>query len=122
MRILDALPWQTFTSRPKWLVGFSDVTALHVVANARGVCSLHAPNVTGLGRSIGAQERFCLLSALEGLPPTPWTDLEIIHPGPTARGPLVGGNLSLLAAMAAAGRLRIPTGDILAFEDGTELP
>jgi muramoyltetrapeptide carboxypeptidase len=29
-RILDDLPWRTFRKRPKWLIGFSDITAFHV--------------------------------------------------------------------------------------------
>lgn len=124
MRILDSLPWKAFAARPKWLVGFSDVTALHVIANAHGVCTVHGPNVTGLGRSITAGERLALVDALEGRPASPWHDLETIHGSGAgaARGPLVGGNLSLLASMAAGGRLAIPRGAILALEDVTERP
>src|SRR5579859_5766668 len=44
MRVLDALPWDAFVRAPKWLVGFSDVTALHVEATARGIASIHGPN------------------------------------------------------------------------------
>ncbi len=126
MRILDGIPWTAFAANPKWLVGFSDVTALHAVANARGICSLHAPNVTGLGRRITAGERLSLIDALEGDTAAAWTELATVHParpGAVAvRGPLVGGNLSLLASMAAAGRLAIPVGAILALEDVTERP
>ncbi len=129
MRIIDDLPWDAFAGHPKWMVGFSDVTALHVVANARGICSLHASNVAGLGRAITAAERASLIHGLEGLPVASWTDLAPIHTpirgggaGKAARGPLVGGNLSLLAAMAAGNRLAIPDGAILAIEDVTERP
>ena len=41
-------------ARPKWIVGFSDVTALHAMAWRAGVASVHAPNVTGLGRGCAA--------------------------------------------------------------------
>ena len=126
MRILDALPWEAFASRPKWLAGFSDITALHVEAQARGVCSLHAMNVTGLGRSIRALERLAFVDALEGRPAAPWSSLEIVHgcgsERPTARGPIVGGNLALVVAMAAAGRLVVPEGAIVLLEDVTERP
>jgi muramoyltetrapeptide carboxypeptidase len=125
MRIIDDLPWNAFVSSPKWIVGFSDVTALHVVANARGVCSLHASNVTGLGRPITAAERLSLIHGLEGLPMAAWTGLETIHRGPhgvTAHGPVFGGNLALLAGMAAGNRLALPEGAILAIEDVTERP
>lgn len=122
MRILDDLPWDAFVASPKWLVGFSDITALHVTANARGVCSLHAPNVTGLGPGITARERYSLLTSLETLPPLCWDNLEVVVAGPTVSGPIVGGNLALVASMAAAGRLRIMPGAILALEDITERP
>jgi muramoyltetrapeptide carboxypeptidase len=125
MRILDALPWESFAQRPKWLVGFSDVTALHVAANSHGVCTLHGPNVTGLGRSITAGERLALVDALEGRPAAPWHDLTIVHRAPgdrPVRGPLVGGNLALVESMAASGRLALPRGAILAIEDVTERP
>jgi muramoyltetrapeptide carboxypeptidase len=38
----------------------------------------------------------------------------------TARGPLVGGNLTVLFACLASGRLRFPAGAVLAIEDVTE--
>jgi muramoyltetrapeptide carboxypeptidase len=121
MRILDVLPWDRFAERPKVLVGFSDITALHLAANARGIPTVHGPNVTGLGRSITAAERLSLITALEGGPAEPWTGLEVIVPG-EARGPVVGGNLALVEAMAAAGRLVVPEGAIVVLEDVTERP
>ncbi len=121
MRILDALPWARFVERPRPIIGFSDVTALHVVANAHGVTTVHGPNVTGLGRAITAAERAALITTLEGGTLRPWTGLEVLVPG-DASGPIVGGNLALVEAMAAAGRLSIPSGAILALEDVTERP
>lgn len=121
-RILDALPWDLFARRPRWIVGFSDATALHAMATAHGVASIHAPNVTGLGRDITADERLSLLDALERpSTPTTWRDLETINPGRVV-GPVVGGNLALVHAMAAAGRLVVPEGAILVLEDVTERP
>jgi muramoyltetrapeptide carboxypeptidase len=122
MRILDRLPWDDFANAPKWLVGFSDVTALHLQASDRGVCTLHAPNVTGLGRSITAGERASLLHALEDPSAAPiWTELTMVHDG-EAEGLVIGGNLALVEAMAAADRLHVPEGAILVLEDVTERP
>ena len=127
MRLLDALPWNAFATRPKWIVGFSDITALHLEAASRGICSLHAPNVTGLGRSITAFERLALIDALEGRSSPAWSGLELLHagkhaPSVSAKGPVVGGNLALVVAMAAAGRFSVPEGAILVLEDVTERP
>jgi muramoyltetrapeptide carboxypeptidase len=122
MRILDDLPWDAFAASPRWIVGFSDVTALHVVAAARGVQSIHAPNVTGLGKGVTPWTRARWLAALERPgAPQEWCNLQIIRGGDAA-GPLFGGNVALLEAMAAAGRLRIPDGAILVLEDVTERP
>jgi muramoyltetrapeptide carboxypeptidase len=123
MRILDDLPWERFAARPKRLAGFSDVTALHLAALAHGIATVHGPNVTGLGRSISAAERASLLHALEDGAPAAW-DVEPAAATPAADvcGPVVGGNLALVEAMAAAGRLHVPAGAILVLEDVTERP
>jgi len=118
-RIAERARFAELRRHPKWLVGFSDATVLHVEALRVGVASLHAANAGGLGHGDAhARERF--RQALEApLAPRVIGGLECFRPGRT-RGPLVGGNLSLLAASAAAGRLPIPYGAILAIEDVTE--
>jgi muramoyltetrapeptide carboxypeptidase len=125
MRVIDSLPWKEFAQSPKWIVGHSDVTALHAMAWSTSVASIHAPNVTGLGLGTCASTRGAWLAALER--PTSeraWCNLRVVHPGDTGdvTGPIVGGNLALVQAMAAAGRLSIPSGGVLALEDVTEAP
>jgi muramoyltetrapeptide carboxypeptidase len=118
-RILPELDFTRFQRSPKWIVGFSDVTALHLECTRLGIASLHAHNVAGLGREDSAT-RSAWLRALEA--PTEartHTGLSTLNPG-RARGPLVGGNLTLLFTQAAAGRLALPRGAVLAIEDVTE--
>lgn len=103
---------------PKWLVGFSDVTALHVEAQANAVASLHAHHAAGLGRG-DAHGRAAWLAALESPLAPRALPGRVLQPG-KARGPLVGGNLTVLFTCAAAGRLALPEGAILAIEDVTE--
>src|SRR5512140_2421748 len=125
MRILEALPWDAWAQRPSWLVGFSDVTALHVEALRRGVATVHGPHVTGLGRDEHASVRTAFRAALEHpRARRAWEGLRVVHSGARApaTGPLVGGNLALLEAMAAAGRTPVPPGAVLALEDVTERP
>jgi muramoyltetrapeptide carboxypeptidase len=120
-RIELDLPWDQLTRDPKWLVGFSDITAFHCRASARGVASIHAPHVTGLGRA-SPKVRAAFLRALERPAAAfAWSPLQIVHPG-NANGPIVGGNLSMLHAMAAGNALAFPDGAILALEDVTERP
>ncbi|MGK7909558.1 MAG: LD-carboxypeptidase [Synechococcus sp.] len=44
-RLLSQLDWSGFLDSPKWIVGFSDITALLWAAAARGVASIHGPIV-----------------------------------------------------------------------------
>ena len=84
---------------------------------------MHGPNVTGLGRDATPASRARWIAAVERprAARSAWTGLRVVHPG-TACGRVVGGNLSLVHAMAAAGRLVVPDGAVLALEDVTEAP
>jgi muramoyltetrapeptide carboxypeptidase len=120
-RFVHELDWSVLRREPRWLVGFSDVTALHVEAAAQGVASIHGPNLTGLGRGDAVARRE-LLEALEApLAARTWAGLRVVCPG-RARGRLFGGNLTLLHACAAAGRLHVPRGALLLIEDVGERP
>jgi muramoyltetrapeptide carboxypeptidase len=118
-RILGELP--PMGDPPRWIVGFSDVTAIHAAAQRAGLASVHGPNVTGLARA-SVSERAAFLRALER-PTTSfrWEGLASLRGG-RAAGPIVGGNLALLAALAASGELYIPEGAVVALEDVTERP
>lgn len=120
LRFSADLPWDALREHPKWIVGFSDVTALHVEAAAVGVASIHGVHLTALGRG-DARSHADVFAALEAPGPRRWHGLATIRPG-SARGPLVGGNLTVLHACAAAGRLVVPDGAILLLEDVTERP
>lgn len=123
-RIVGRLPWDDYARDPKWIIGFSDVTALHVRACRVAAC-VHGPNVTGLGASSNprlAQNRGAWLAALERPhAPQVWRGLRTVRSG-RASGPLFGGNLALVCAMAAAGALTVPEGAVVLLEDVTEKP
>ncbi len=120
-RILDGVDWSRLAEHPKWLVGFSDVTALHCEASRVGVRSVHGPNVTGLAR-VDPWTRHRFLCALERPEESfQWNDLTTLREG-EGEGVAVGGNLSLVESMAAAGRLSIPPRAALFLEDVTERP
>lgn len=104
---------------PKWIVGFSDVTALHLEVQRAGIASLHAHNVAGLGRG-DAHARQAWLNALERpLQPRRFEQLSVLRPG-RAAGPLAGGNLTVLFCAHAAGRLTLPDDAVLVLEDVAE--
>ena len=115
-RILHLCDFRALRERPKWIVGFSDITALHLEAARVGVASMHAHNAAGLGRG-DAHGRERWLQALEH-PEQPlcYERLIGLREG-RARGVLIGGNLTLLSIAAASGRLRLPPCALLVLED-----
>ena len=119
-RIAPELDVEPLLRSPKWIVGFSDLTALHLELTRSGIMSLHAHNAAGLGRGdAGSRDAWCRALehpeapiVLEGLTP--------MHAG-TASGPLCGGNLTVLFAAHAAGRFRAPRDAILLLEEVGEV-
>lgn len=120
-RFVHRIDWGPLARDPRWIVGFSDITALHVEAARAGVASLHGPHVTSLGRG-DARARAALVRALEDpAGERRFAGLATLRPG-VAEGPAFGGNLTLLHACAAAGRLCVPEGCVLLLEDVSERP
>ncbi len=120
-RFVHALDWDAFVERPRWIIGFSDITALHVEAARVGVASIHGPHLTALGRG-DARTRADFLRVIEDpTAPRIYDGLAAIRAG-AHTGTLFGGNLALLQACAAACRLVVPEGCVLLLEDVTEKP
>jgi muramoyltetrapeptide carboxypeptidase len=120
-RICRAADFGGLARHPKWCVGFSDFTALHLEALRVGVASLHAANLGALGRG-DESARAAWLEALEQpLARRTFSELEVLSAG-RACGTLVGGNLTLLFTAAASGSLVLPRGAILFFEEVNEAP
>lgn len=119
LRIAHRADWAALRRFPKWLVGFSDTTTLHLEAMRAGVASLHAENAGGLGAG-GAELRAAFVDALEHPTERRVHSGLVTWTGGQAAGPLVGGNLTLISHAATAGRLRLPAGALLVVEDVTE--
>ena len=117
-RIASDVDFGVLRRAPKWLVGFSDVTALHVEAQAAGVASLHAHHAAGLGRGDWHARRRWLQALEAPLAPRELRGQSLC--AGRARGVLVGGNLTVLFTCAVTGRLKLPADSILALEDVTE--
>ncbi|MCH2110614.1 MAG: LD-carboxypeptidase [Polyangiaceae bacterium] len=128
-RILPAVDWAGFQRQPKWLIGFSDVTALHCAALKSGVMSLHGPNLTSLA-ALDAPAFASVDSMLKGdFSGSSKVRLRALNQTAQSRSGqlldsqgscLVGGNLTVLFAEAAAGRLFVPPDALLLLEDVAE--
>lgn len=119
MRLLPELPFAD--AAPTALVGFSDITALHLALQSVGRVSIHGPVLTQLGKQpADVRERlFHLLESPEPAPPLSGTDTYV--PG-VAEGPLLGGNLSVLTRLLGTPYLPSFDGAVLLLEDVGERP
>lgn len=122
-RILPDLDPVEIASHPKIHCGFSDITALSAFLLRRsGLPSFHGPMVAAdLSRERDSLSASCFPSMLEGRGPRsldlPGTD--ILVPG-SMKGTLVGGCLSLLAALIGSPDEFDYNGAVLFFEDVAE--
>ena len=123
-RIADRLDLDLIRANPKPLIGYSDLTALLLAVHAgTGQNPWHGPILRDFVRVLphGCDQ---LIKRLRGLPdPDGMAGLlaqaKVLRPG-TARGPIVGGNLSLLSVSVGTGRDIDTDGKILFVEDVDE--
>jgi muramoyltetrapeptide carboxypeptidase len=129
-RLLPFLDYDTILSKPKLLIGMSDVTALHMALARHGAApTIHGPNVANSWNAEAWQSLRSL--AFDGAMPAygvpqPSEDrlvqrraITTFRPG-KATGRLLGGNLSVLSAMVGTPYLPDFTGAVLFLEDTNE--
>jgi muramoyltetrapeptide carboxypeptidase len=100
LRLLPFIDWDLLARRPRWFIGYSDLTPLLGQLVARmGWLALHGPMVAGeFARGLDGAEAISLKRALAGESPL---DIPLAGTSGSWRGvtgQLVGGCLSLLAA------------------------
>lgn len=123
-RLADRLDPALLRADPKALVGFSDVTALHLVLARSGVVSFHGPLGEWNPARTDTASAASLHRALTETGPLgvlPTGPLATLVPG-RAEGPLVGGNLSLLTAAVGTPDEPDTAGRLLLLEDVGEKP
>ena len=98
MRILDALDFEAIARRPKPVIGYSDITALHCALAARAdVVSYHGPTARS-ALSAFSRDSFACALVYGGDSCGDAPDARVLRGG-VAHGVLAGGNLALLSAL-----------------------
>ena len=118
--VLPGLDLEPLEAHPKWLVGFSDVTALHAAWQRAGWGTLHGPVVSNVHRWT-EPARDQLRAWLEGAH-TGRLEGRLLAGAEPADGPLLGGNLSLLTSLVGTPYLPPLAGSIVLLEDLNEEP
>lgn len=119
VRILDMLDYTKFRQHPKWLIGYSDITALHNQIHNKGFESVHGMMCTSVNEDMDDIEQTvssfkqaifgeALNYSLEG------SDFNRVG---KVTAPLVGGNLTMLHTQLGSNTSIDVSGKILFIED-----
>jgi muramoyltetrapeptide carboxypeptidase len=119
-RIIDRIDFSPLEKHPKWLVGFSDMTVIHSHVNAHhGFCTLHTPMMINLMNEKRNEEAANgIIDVLTGKNIRySEKNMNELNRNGICEGELVGGNLSLLYALAGTPSDISTEGKILFIED-----
>lgn len=124
LQLLPHLDVRRLLAQPKILVGYSDVTPLHALLNQHGQVTFHGPMVArDFAEGLVEHDSFRAAVMGEGAPlALAGEPLAALHAG-VGEGVLLGGCLSLLAALCGTPWALRPSADALLFlEDWDEPP
>lgn len=116
VRIIDRIDFTNFKKKPKWIIGFSDVTVLHSHINNMGIETLHAV-MAASAKTASPQAIETFRKSLFGekleyhIPASPFNKTG------KATGEIVGGNLSVLYSILGSKSEVDYKGKILFIED-----
>ncbi len=131
-RLLPYLDWDVIRANPKLLIGYSDITALHmaIAAKAPGSITLHGPNGSSAwGKASVDSFRSVAFDGALSLYKNPvMSDDRLVQrrfrtqtiKGGKTQGRLLGGNLTVLTALVGTPYLPDFDGAILFLEDTNE--
>lgn len=122
IHLLDKLDFEGIKKHPKWIVGYSDITALHLALLQKGIVSLHAPMARHLSEDCNDMaSTFLRESLFKGIPDYSITAHPLNREG-VVTGKLFGGNLAVLSGLIGTPYMDIPENGILFIEDIGEAP
>ncbi len=127
VRIIDKLNWEKFKLKPKWIIGFSDLTVLHSHLNKNlGIASIHSkmcnsfPDDWSLAEPIQIETIESIQLSLSGIKMKYTATPNLQNKLGTAEGILIGGNLKTLETLAGTKSDINTAGKILFVEDTGE--
>jgi muramoyltetrapeptide carboxypeptidase len=116
VRVLDKLDYTRYKAHPKWVIGYSDITAIHNQLNNEGSESIHALMCTSLTDDLADIENTVstFKAAIFGESLSYTIKGSNYNKTGTTYGKLVGGNLTLLHTMLGS-KTSIDTSDKILF-------
>ena len=116
VRIIDRLDFDKFLQKPKWIVGYSDVTVLHAKMQSLGIESLHATMPINF-QDNSKQALDTLFDALCGKEIKYDLSQQTLDILSKMKGEVVGGNISVLYSLLGSDIFPDVEGKVLFLED-----
>ncbi|RLD24875.1 MAG: LD-carboxypeptidase [Bacteroidetes bacterium] len=94
-RIMEKIELNSIKKTPKWVIGYSDITALHLRLENQGIAGIHGP----MGTSFSDGKAHSAIESLRDLLFNKTSKISAMEPGVTPgliTAPITGGNLSLI--------------------------
>ena len=123
VQLLSRLDFRRFRERAKWLMGYSDITALHCLFQRQGFASIHSLMARHL--TVEPADDLCtaaLRDLLFGQPSACAAPPCRLNRTGHARGVLRGGNLAVACGLRGTPYDIPPEGTVLFIEDVNERP
>ena len=115
-RMIELVDFSKFKEKPKWIIGFSDVTVLHSHLNKESIATIHGIMPFNVEKATAEAEE-TLRKALFGEELKYTVPFQKENRLGVAEGELVGGNLSILYSMMGSQSQIDCKGKILFIED-----
>lgn len=120
VHLLDSLSALPLERDPKWLIGFSDISALHALLASRGIASIHGNMCKHIALGADDEDNATFLAMLRGYRPAYEFAPDSLNRCGQASGRLLGGNLAVIAELINTPYDVIQPGTILFIEDVEE--
>ena len=117
VRILDGLNFSEFRKNPKWIIGYSDITALHSHIHNFGIETLHAQMPLDIEKKSEQAQKGVFEVLFGNKSSINYTSENEKNRTGHAKGILVGGNLSVLYSLCGSPSAINTAGKILFLED-----
>lgn len=121
VHILEKLDKLPLRDNPKWVIGFSDISALHALMSKHGIVSIHSHMTSHLAHSNGEDnDSLALFDILRGTPVSYDFPPHHLNRHGKVSGTLLGGNLSVIADLFGTPFNILKPDTILFLEDVSE--
>lgn len=117
VHLMDRLMALPLENDPKWVIGFSDISAFHALMARKGIASIHASMCAHIKEGADDPDNRCLFEILGGERPVHIFDAHKYDRQGIATGILRGGNLAVVAELICTPYDVFQPGSILFLEE-----